>query len=50
MSKYLQQLDSGLQNAARKAGIDVTPVLLNANKGFLLVLVLVIIQTISGVA
>jgi hypothetical protein len=48
MSKYLQQLDSGSQNAARKVGIAVTRVSLIANKGLLVVLV--IIPTTSGVA
>ena len=50
MSKYLQQLDSGLRTTAHKAGTAVTRVPLSANKGLLLVLVLVIIPTISGVA
>jgi len=50
MSKYLQQLDLRSQTAAKKAGVAVTRVPLNANKVVLLVLVLVIIPTISGVA
>jgi len=50
MSKYLQQPDSGLQITAQKAGIAVARVPLSVNKGLLVVLVLVIIPTISGVA
>ncbi|NOR20200.1 MAG: hypothetical protein GQ538_08960 [Xanthomonadales bacterium] len=50
MSKYLQQLDSRLQTATSKLGVAVTRVPLIADKGLLLVLVLVIIPTISGVA
>ena len=48
MSKYLQQLDLGLQTAAYQAGIAVSQLRLNVNKGFLVVLV--IIPTISGAA
>jgi len=48
MSKYLQQLDSGLQIAADQAGIAVSHRRLNVNKGLLVVLV--IIPTISGAA
>ena len=50
MTYYLQQRDSGLKTIASKAGIAVANVRLSVNKGLLLVLVLVIIPTISGVA
>ena len=50
MSKQLQQIDSGLQTIAHKADVTVTRVCLLANKDLLVVLVLVIIPTISGVA
>jgi hypothetical protein len=50
MSKYLQQLDNTAKHAARKVGVKVRNVPLNANSALLLVLVLVIIPTISGVS
>jgi hypothetical protein len=48
MSQQLQQLDTGLQTADRKACAAVASVRLNAN--YALLLVLVIIPTLSGVA
>ena len=50
MSNYLQQPDLSTRRPANKAGISVTRVPLVANKVVLLVLVLVIIPTLSGVA
>ena len=47
MSTHLQQLDSGLQASARKAGVAVNWTQLSANRGLL---VLVIIPTTIGVA
>jgi hypothetical protein len=50
MSMLLQQLDTGLKATDHKAGSAGCRVLLGANQALLLVLVLVIIPTISGVA
>jgi len=50
MSTHLQQPDSRLTTAARSADVAVRIVPLEANFALLLVLVLVIIPTISGVA
>ena len=50
MSMHMQQLDSRLTTAARGADVAVRSVPLNANIALLLVLVLVIIPTLSGVA
>ncbi len=50
MAIYMQQPDSRLQTAFRRLGVAVSRVPLNANQTLLLVLVLVIIPTISGVA
>jgi hypothetical protein len=50
MSKHLQQLDTRLQTAVREAGVAVRNVPLKANYALVLVLLLVIIPTISGVA
>ncbi len=50
MAIYMQQLDLRLQTAVRRLGATVSRVPLNANQTLLLVLVLVIIPTISGVA
>jgi hypothetical protein len=49
MSKHLQQLDVVTQSERRKATVSVSSVTLKANN-VLLVLVLVIIPTLSGVA
>ena len=50
MSTHLQQLDSRITTAGRKAGAVVRCVPLKANIALVLVLVLVIIPTLSGVA
>ena len=50
MSKHLQQLDTQTQSAGYKAAVAVRSVPLKANYALLLVLLLVIIPTISGVA
>lgn len=50
MSMHLQQLEAGQQSASREAGLVVGRLALNANSVFILVLVLVIIPTLSGVA
>ena len=50
MSKHLQQLDIARRNAGRKAALELRAVELKANIVVLLVLVLVVIPTISGVA
>jgi hypothetical protein len=50
MSKHLQQLDTCLRTAGREAGKAVRRVPLKANNALVLVLVLVIIPTLSGVA
>ena len=49
MSMHMQQLDKMRKDAARKAGVEVRNVPLKANSALLLVLVLVIIPTFSGV-
>ena len=48
MSKHLQQLEVATQNAVRKTAVSLRTVSLKANIS-VLVLVLVIIPTISGV-
>ena len=50
MLKHLQQLDAGTKNTDHEVGVSVHAVPLKANIALLLVLVLVIIPTISGVA
>ncbi len=50
MSKHLQQLNDRLQHASHQAGVAVGAVSLKANMDLVLVLVLVIIPTLSGVA
>ncbi len=50
MSKHLQPLNVRSLHASHEAGVGVRTVLLNANIDLLLVLVLVIIPTLSGVA
>jgi len=49
MSKHLQQLNVRTNHASQAAGVVVRPLLLKANIALLL-LVLIIIPTLSGVA
>ena len=50
MSQHLQQLDVAKGKAFRAAAVAVNDVSLKANIALILVLVLVLIPTISGVA
>ena len=50
MSTHLHQLDARLTTAGRKADVALRSVPLKANIALVLVLVLVIIPTLSGVA
>ena len=50
MSQHLQQLDVTMGKASRAAAVAVNDVSLKANIALILVLVLVLIPTVSGVA
>ncbi len=50
MSGYLQQLDARIRSADRKAAVAVRTTTLNANISLILVLLLAILPTLSGVA